>query len=63
MTVNLYGKEFKVSGTWKGRFVEETNEKPEYIVESIIYEGREISRLIENKPIYWLIIEKIVSSC
>jgi hypothetical protein len=61
MIVNLYGKEFKVSGTWKGRFVEETNEKPEYIVESIIYEGREISRLIENKPIYWLIIEKIVS--
>ena len=61
MIVNLYGKEFDVSGTWKGRFVEETNEKPEYIVESIIYEGREISRLIENKPIYYLIIEKVVS--
>jgi len=61
MIVNLYGKEFDVKGTWKGRFVEETNEKPEFEVESIIYEGREISRLIENKPIYWLIIEKVVS--
>jgi hypothetical protein len=61
MIVNLYGKEFDVKGTWKGRFVEETNEKPEFEVESIIYEGREISRLIENKPIYWLIIEKVVN--
>jgi hypothetical protein len=62
MTVNLYGKEFKVSGKWCGQYDSDTNEKPEFEVESIIYEGREISRLIENKPIYWLIIEKVVSS-
>jgi hypothetical protein len=61
MIVNLYGKEFDVSGTWKGQYDSDTNEKPEFEVESIIYEGREISRLIENKPIYWLIIEKVVS--
>jgi hypothetical protein len=61
MIVNLYGKEFDVSGTWKGQYDNDTNEKPEFEVESIIYEGREISRLIENKPIYWLIIEKVVS--
>jgi hypothetical protein len=61
MIVNLYGKEFNVTGTWKGRFVEETNERPEFEVESITLNGREVKNLIENKPIYFEIIEKVAS--
>ena len=61
MTVKLYGKTFEVSGKWVGYYVEETNEKPSFEVESIIYEGREILNLIYNKPLYFKIVEMVVT--
>jgi len=60
-TVKLYGKTFEVSGKWIGYYVEETNEKPEYIVESITLEGREVLKLIENSKLYFDILERVVS--
>ena len=61
MKVKLYGKTFEVSGKWIGDFIEETNEKPEYIVESITIDGREVLKLIENTKLYFDILEQVVS--
>ena len=61
MEVKIYNKVFCVQGKWIGYYVEETNEKPEYIVESITLDGREVLRLIENTKLYFDILEQVVS--
>jgi hypothetical protein len=61
MTVKLYGKTFEISGKWIGNYNPEINEQPEYIVESITLEGREVLKLIENSKLYFDILERVVS--
>jgi hypothetical protein len=61
MEVKIYNKTFQVQGKWIGYYVEEINEKPEYIVESITLDGREVLKLIENTKLYFDILERVVS--
>ena len=61
MEVKIYNRIFFVEGRWVGKYNPEINEKPEYIVESITLDGREVLKLIENTKLYFDILERVVS--
>jgi hypothetical protein len=61
MTIKSHGRNFEVEYTWEGEWNEENNERPNMVITSINFEGREILNLIYNSPLYFEILERAVS--